>query len=70
MVTPPGMPVNTRYMSFGRVYVQLVFTHMAGGVTIGDSCLSCFVPCLSSAVISIYLLISHSQVKLSVLTLI
>ena len=42
MVTPPGMPVNTRHMPFGRVYVQLVFTHVAGGVTIDDSCLHVF----------------------------
>ena len=31
-------------------FLYLVFTRMPGGVTVGDSDVSCFVPCLSSAI--------------------
>ena len=37
--------------------IYLVFTRTPGGVTIGDSGFCCFVPCLSSAIISLRLLI-------------
>ena len=37
-------------------FMYLVFTRKPGGVTIGDSGLSCCVPCLSSAIISLCLL--------------
>ena len=33
-------------------FMYLVFTHMPGGVTVGDSGLCCCVPCLSSAITS------------------
>ena len=38
-------------------FVYLVFTRMPSGVTVGDSGLCCCVPCLSSALISLCLLI-------------
>ena len=38
-------------------YVYLVFTHMPGGVIVGNSGLCCCVPCLSSAIISLCLAI-------------
>ena len=38
-------------------FIYLVFTRTPGGVTVGDSGLRCRVPCLSSAIISRYLLI-------------
>ena len=38
-------------------FIYLVFTRTPGGVTVGDSGLCCCVPCLSSAVISLCLLI-------------
>ena len=38
-------------------YIYLVLTHMPGGVTVGDSGLCCRVHCLSSAIISLCLLI-------------
>ena len=37
-------------------FMYLVFARVPGDVTVGDSGLSCCVPCLSSAVISICLL--------------
>ena len=40
-------------------FVYLVFTCMPGGVTVGDSGLCCCVPCLSSAFISLCLLILY-----------
>ena len=42
-------------------FMYFVFTCMPGGVTVGDSGLCCFVPCLSSAVISLCLLILHRR---------
>ena len=39
----------------------LVFTRTPGGVTVGDSGLGCCVPCLSSAIISLRLLILHRR---------
>ena len=38
-------------------FIYPVFTRTPGGVTVGDSGLRCRVPCLSSAIISRYLLI-------------
>ena len=40
-------------------FIYLVFTRTAGGVAAGDSGLCCCVPCLSSAIISPYLLTFH-----------
>ena len=42
-------------------FMYLVFTRMPGGVTVGDSCLRCCVPCLSG---DIYLLCLVPQVAL------
>ena len=36
-------------------FIYLVFTRTPGGGTVGDSGLSCCVPCLSSAIISLCL---------------
>ena len=41
-------------------FIYLVFTRTPGGVTVGDSGLSCCVPCLSSAVIWLCLLTLRS----------
>ena len=38
-------------------FIYLVFTRKPGGVTVGDSGLCCCIPCLSSAIISLCLLI-------------
>ena len=38
-------------------FTYLVFTRMPGGVTVGNLGLCCCVPCLSSVIISVYLLI-------------
>ena len=38
-------------------FIHLVLTRMPGGVTVGDSGLCCYVPCLSSAIISLCMLI-------------
>ena len=38
-----------------------VFTGVPGGVTVGDSGLCCCVPCLSSAIVSLCLLIIFNQ---------
>ena len=43
------------------VFMFLVFTRMPGGVTVGDSGLCCCVPCLSSAIVSLCLLIPWNQ---------
>ena len=40
-------------------FIYLVFTRTPGGVTIGDSGVCCCVPCLSSAIISLRLLIRN-----------
>ena len=40
-------------------FIYLVFTRTPGGVIVGDSGLCCCVPCLSSAIISLCLLILH-----------
>ena len=42
-------------------FIYLVFTHTSGGVTVGDSGLCCFMPCLSSVIISLCLLIRFSS---------
>ena len=42
-------------------FIYLVFTRTPGGVTVGDSGLCCCVPCLSSAIISLCLLILHER---------
>ena len=42
-------------------FVYLVFTRMPGGVTVGDSGLCCCVPCPSSAIISLRLVILHKR---------
>ena len=39
------------------LFIYLVFTRTPGGVTVGDSGLCCYVPCLSSAIISLCMLI-------------
>ena len=39
--------------------LYLVFTRMPGGVTVGDSGLCCCVPCLSSSIISLCLLMHY-----------
>ena len=44
-------------------FMCLVFTHTPGGVTVGDSGLCCCVPCLSSAIISLCLLIGGNGKK-------
>ena len=46
-----------RGCAFGGVH--LVYTQIPGGVTIGDSGLCCCVPCPSSTIISLCLLILH-----------
>ena len=38
-------------------FICLVFTRTPGGLTVGDSGLCCCVPCLSSAIISLCLLV-------------
>ena len=38
-------------------FIYRVFTRTSGGVTVGDSGLSCCVPCLSSAIVSLCLVI-------------
>ena len=38
-------------------FIYLVFARTPGGVTVGDSGLCCCVPCLSSAIISLCLVI-------------
>ena len=43
-------------------FIYLVFTHTTDGVTVGDSGFCCCVPCLSSAIISLRLLILVSKV--------
>ena len=42
-------------------FMYLVFTRTPGGVTVGDSGLCCCVPCLSSAIISLCLLVLHKR---------
>ena len=42
-------------------FVYLVFTHTPGGVTLDDPGLCCCVPCLSSAIIPLCLLILHKR---------
>ena len=42
-------------------FKYLVFTRIPGGDTVGDSGLCCCFPCLSSAIISLYLLILHKR---------
>ena len=37
-------------------FIYLAFTRTPGGVTVGDSGLCCYVPCLSSAIISLCLM--------------
>ena len=44
-------------------FMYLVFTRTPGGVTVGDSDLCCCVPCLSTAIISICLLIFHVSIN-------
>ena len=44
-------------------FIYRVFTRMPGGVTVGDSDLCCCVPCLSTAIISICLLIFHVSIN-------
>ena len=44
-------------------FMYLVFTRTPGGVIIGDSGLCCCVPCLSSAIISLCLLIHIYQAQ-------
>ena len=50
-----------------RIYkfIYLVFTGMPGGVTVGDSGLCCYFPCLLSASISLCLMILESVLSLS-----
>ena len=43
-------------------FIYLVFTRTPGGVIVGDSGLCC-VPCLSSASISLCVLIQHKRFK-------
>ena len=62
------MPLRTSFFENVPLVesMYLVFTRTPGGVTVGDSCLCCCVPCLSSAIISLCLvvlvlvLVSHS----------
>ena len=44
-------------------FIYLVFTRTPGGVTVGDSGLCCYDPCLSSAIISLGLLILHKRCR-------
>ena len=44
-------------------FKYLVFTRTPGGVIVGDSGLCCCVPCLSSAIISLWLLILHKRTR-------
>ena len=44
-------------------FKYLVFTRIPGGDTVGDSGLCCRVPCLSSAIISLCLLILHKRCR-------
>ena len=43
-------------------FIYLAFTRTPGGVTVGDSGLYCCVPCLSSAIVSLGLLIGSGCV--------
>ena len=51
------MPLGASFIEDAPLvqFVYLVFTCMPGGVTLGDSCLSWGVPCLSSAIIPLCL---------------
>ena len=49
-------------------FIYLVFTCTPGGVTVGDSGLYCCVPCLSSAIISLCLLILSSMLSVMILS--
>ena len=53
------MPLGTSFFEDVPLveFICLVFTQTPGGVTVGDSGLCCCVPCLSSAIISLCLLI-------------
>ena len=53
------MPLGTSFFEDYLLveFICLVFTQTPGGVTVGDSGLCCCVPCLSSAIISLCLLI-------------
>ena len=42
-------------------FIYLIFARTPGGVTVGDSGLCCCVPCLSSAIIPLCLLILHKH---------
>ena len=57
------MPLGTSFFEDVPLveFMYLVFTRMLGGVTVGDSGLCCCVPCLSSAIISLCLLILHKH---------
>ena len=48
-----------RGCTFGGVYVPCILTGMPPGGTVGKSDLCCCIPCLSSAIDSLSLLISH-----------
>ena len=49
------------WCTFAGVYIPCVYTRMPGGVTVCGSGLCCCVPCLSSAIISLCLLILHDR---------
>ena len=58
----PSVPEMEGIMPLGASFIEdvalmeliyLVFTRTPGGVIVGDSCLCCCVPCLSSAIISL-----------------
>ena len=53
------MPLGTSFFEDYLLveFMCFVFTQTPGGVTVGDSGLCCCVPCLSSAIISLCLLI-------------
>ena len=68
LVVSSSVPEMEGYMPLGYLcfedvplvdFIYLVYTRTPGGVTVGDSGLCCCVPCLSSAIISLCLLI-HS----------
>ena len=57
MVSVAVQPNVSFYEAVPLEFTYLVVTRMPGGVTEGDSGLCCCVPCLSSAIISLGLLI-------------
>ena len=69
----PGVPeMEGIYVTGGILFFEHVplvefkyhvFTRIPGGDTVGDSGLCCCFPCLSSAIISLYLLILHKRFR-------